>query len=117
MICTCRPTVNKSGNILAMVNALEYTWLALKLALTVLEKTLDGVPIPGLKGAIGGFLEIAKTVEASIQNSEDILDLQEHIMKLTRIFQRWSGACELPAELKPRIATFVEWVHILPSHT
>jgi hypothetical protein len=40
------------------VNALKYTWPALKLALTVLEKTLDGVPIPGLKGAIGGFLEL-----------------------------------------------------------
>jgi hypothetical protein len=47
------------------VNALEYTWPALKLALTVLEKTLDGVPIPGLKGAIGGFLELAKTTQVS----------------------------------------------------
>jgi hypothetical protein len=42
-----------------VVNALKYTWPALKLALTVLEKTLDGVPIPGLKGTIGGFLELA----------------------------------------------------------
>ena len=47
------------------VNALKYTWPALKLALTVLEKTLDGVPIPGLKGAIGGFLELANTAEVS----------------------------------------------------
>jgi hypothetical protein len=47
------------------VNALEYTWPALKLALTVFEKTLNGVPIPGLKGAIGGFLELAKTAEVS----------------------------------------------------
>jgi hypothetical protein len=50
------------------VNALKYTWPALKLALTVLEKTLDGVPIPGLKGAIGGFLELAKTAEVSGTN-------------------------------------------------
>jgi hypothetical protein len=50
------------------VNALKYTWPALKLALTVLKKTLDGVPIPGLKGAIGGFLELAETAEASETN-------------------------------------------------
>ena len=48
---------------------LEYTWPALKLALTVLEKTLDGVPIPGLKGAIGGFLELAKTAEVSARTT------------------------------------------------
>ena len=41
----------------------KYAWPALKLALTVFEKTLDGVPIPGLKGSIGGFLEIANIAE------------------------------------------------------
>jgi len=33
--------------------------------LTILEKTLAGVLIPGLKGAIGSFLELAKTAEVS----------------------------------------------------
>ena len=93
LICTLRPPINCFSNILAIdsclggtstkmktikstrqssriigdpaVNALKYTWPALKLALTVLEKTLDGVPIPGLKGAIGGFLELANTAEVS----------------------------------------------------
>jgi hypothetical protein len=46
-------------------DSLKHTWPALRLALTVLEKTLNGVPIPGLKGAIGGFLELAKTEEVS----------------------------------------------------
>jgi hypothetical protein len=50
------------------VDVLKYTWQALKLALTILEKTLDGVPIPGLKGAIGGFLELANTAEVSGTN-------------------------------------------------
>ena len=50
------------------VNALKYTWPTLKLALTVLEKTLDGVPIPGLKGTISGFLELAQTAEVSGTN-------------------------------------------------
>jgi hypothetical protein len=96
LICTLRPSTTCSSKILAIdfslgetstnmetiksklqslriaddpaVNALKYTWPALKLALIVLEKTLDGVPIPGLKGAIGGFLELAETAEASETN-------------------------------------------------
>jgi hypothetical protein len=114
------------------VSALKYTWPALKLALTVLEKTLDGVPILGLKGAIGGFLELAKTAEvsgtncstlrgcsplvwASIQNSDDVLELQKHVTKLILIFQRWSRVHELTPELKARIETFFRWVHFLIS--
>jgi hypothetical protein len=46
-------------------DVLKYTWPALKLALTVFEGILDGVPIPGLKGAIGGFLELVKAAEVS----------------------------------------------------
>lgn len=49
--------------------ALKCAWPALKLALTVFEKTLDGVPIPGLKGAVGGILELAKVEEVSIKRS------------------------------------------------
>ena len=51
---------------LEVIDALKHAWPALKLALTVFEKTLDGVPIPGLKGAIGGILELAKTAEVSV---------------------------------------------------
>jgi hypothetical protein len=44
-------------------NSLKYAWPALRLALTVFEKTLDSAPIPGLKGTVGGILELAKTEE------------------------------------------------------
>ena len=47
---------------------LQCAWPALKLALTVFEKTLDGVPIPGLKGSIGGILELVKTEEVSVRD-------------------------------------------------
>jgi len=50
--------------------ALKYAWPALKLALIVFEKTLDGVPIPGLKGAIGGILELAKTTEVRVKATQ-----------------------------------------------
>jgi hypothetical protein len=33
----------------------------------VFEKTLDGVPIPGLKGAVGGILLLAKSKEVSLE--------------------------------------------------
>jgi len=46
-------------------NSLKYAWPALRLALTVFEKTLNGVPIPGLKGTVGGILVLAKTEEVS----------------------------------------------------
>jgi hypothetical protein len=44
-------------------DALKYT-SALDMALTVFEKTLAGVPIPGLKGAVGGIFELANGVSA-----------------------------------------------------
>ena len=87
-------------------NAVKYSWPALKLALTVFEKTLSGIPIPGLKGALGGFLELAKAeevsarvtifvtvarvltaVQALIQNAADIIELQKQITKLTCILK------------------------------
>ena len=46
-------------------NALKSAWPALKLALTVLDKTLGAVPIPGLKGAVGGILVLSKAEEVS----------------------------------------------------
>jgi hypothetical protein len=36
-----------------------------KLALEILEKTLGGVPLPALKGAIGGLLVVINTVDVS----------------------------------------------------
>lgn len=50
-------------------NSLKYAWPALRLALTVFEKTLDGAPIPGLKGTVGGILELAKTEEVSTRST------------------------------------------------
>jgi hypothetical protein len=109
------------------IDALKYAWPALRLTLTTFEKVLAGVPIPGLTGAIGGFLELAKNGEVSgsannwaillirmqtlIQNSEDVLGIQKQIMDLACIFRRWDGVHKLPQELEPRIKTFVEWVH------
>jgi len=105
------------------ISPLECAWPALKLALIVFEKTLDGVPIPGIKGSVGGILELAKneevsitaanlvllvlkTAQASIQNAQDVLELQKQVTKLTSILKRWGGLHELPPDLERRIKKF-----------
>jgi hypothetical protein len=88
------------------ISPLECAWPALKLALIVFEKTLDGVPIPGIKGSVGGILELAKNEEASIQNAQDVLELQKQVTRLTSILKRWGGLHELPPELERRIKKF-----------
>lgn len=124
IISKLKPTRNTS---VQGIDALKYAWPALRLTLTTFEKILDGVPIPGLKGAIGGFLELVKNEEVGdranfwatllmmiqtlIQNSEDILGIQKQIMDLACIFKQWDGIHKLPQELEPRIQTFIEWVH------
>lgn len=45
----------------------------LKLALELTEKALDGLPIPGVKGSLGGLLTIIKAVEVGIFHSRVIV--------------------------------------------
>ena len=47
----------------------------LKTALIVAEKVLDGLPIPGAKGAIGIVLEIISGIEVSDQRAQSELEL------------------------------------------
>ena len=121
IISKLKPTRNTP---VQAIDALRYAWPALRLTLTTLEKILAGVPIPGLNGAIAGFLELAKNEEVSAcanngaalftriqtltQNSEDILGIQKQIMELSCIFKQWDGVHKLPQELEPRIKTFIE---------
>jgi hypothetical protein len=100
--------------------------------LIVFEKTLDGVPIPGIKGSVGGILELAKneevsitaanlvllvlkTAQASIQNAQDVLELQKQVTRLTSILKRWGGLHELPPELERRIKKFFLCVPVIIS--
>ena len=46
-------------------SSLETAKSALKLSLLIVEKALDGLPIPGAKGTIGGLLEVIKGLEVS----------------------------------------------------
>ncbi|KAG8937977.1 hypothetical protein FRC03_007718, partial [Tulasnella sp. 419] len=55
---------------------------ALITTLTIAEKSLDGVPVPGLKAAVGGVLEIIKAFKKSQSNAEDLEQLRIHLESL-----------------------------------
>ncbi|KAG8958558.1 hypothetical protein FRC03_009018 [Tulasnella sp. 419] len=55
---------------------------ALVTTLTIVEKSLDGVPVPGLKTAVGGILEIIKAIKKSKSNAEDMDQLSKHLETL-----------------------------------
>ncbi|PBK77602.1 WD40 repeat-like protein [Armillaria solidipes] len=54
----------------------------LKLALTLAEKALDGLPIPGVKGTVGGVLKLIENAERVSANTETLQLLQEHVQNL-----------------------------------
>ncbi|KAG8917838.1 hypothetical protein FRC02_002832 [Tulasnella sp. 418] len=55
---------------------------ALITTLTIAEKSLDGVPVSGLKAAVGGVLETIKTIKKSESNAEEIEQLRLHVEDL-----------------------------------
>ncbi|KAG8929411.1 hypothetical protein FRC02_005617 [Tulasnella sp. 418] len=54
-------------------------------ALTIVKESLDGVPVIGLKAAIGGLLEILKAVNQLIDNDDDLMKLIDHLQRLVKI--------------------------------
>ncbi|PBK63484.1 WD40 repeat-like protein [Armillaria solidipes] len=55
---------------------------SLKLALTMAEKALDGLPIPGAKGTVSGILKLIENAEKVSSNTETLQLLQEHVQTL-----------------------------------
>ncbi|KAG8943527.1 hypothetical protein FRC03_002441, partial [Tulasnella sp. 419] len=58
---------------------------ALITTLTIAKESLDGVPVPGLKAAVGGVLEIIKTIKKSESNAEEIEQLRLHVENLINL--------------------------------
>ncbi|KAG8916436.1 hypothetical protein FRC02_003948 [Tulasnella sp. 418] len=58
---------------------------ALITTLTIAKESLDGVPVPGLKAAVGGVLEIIKTIKKSESNAEEIEQLRLHVENLMNL--------------------------------
>ncbi|KAG8918698.1 hypothetical protein FRC02_002162, partial [Tulasnella sp. 418] len=58
---------------------------ALITTLTIAKESLDGVPIPGLKAAVGGVLEVIRTIKKSESNAEEIEQLRLHVENLMNL--------------------------------
>ncbi|KAG8931679.1 hypothetical protein FRC02_002386 [Tulasnella sp. 418] len=53
--------------------------------LKVVKESLDGVPVPGLKAAVGGFLQVLESINKYVDNDEDLEKLVRHIDRLIQI--------------------------------
>ncbi|KAG8949055.1 hypothetical protein FRC03_000484 [Tulasnella sp. 419] len=54
-------------------------------ALSIAEKMLDGIPVPGLKAAIGGLLEVLGAINKLVDNEHDLSQLVDHLHRLVEI--------------------------------
>ncbi|KAG8912138.1 hypothetical protein FRC02_006142 [Tulasnella sp. 418] len=54
-------------------------------ALSIAKEMLDGVPVPGLKAAVGGLLEVLGGINKLIDNDDDLVKLIDHIQRLVGI--------------------------------
>ncbi|KAG8957405.1 hypothetical protein FRC03_010191 [Tulasnella sp. 419] len=54
-------------------------------ALAIVKESLDGVPVLGLKAAVGGVLEALKAANRLMDNEDDVLKLVDHIHHLVKI--------------------------------
>ncbi|KAG8916238.1 hypothetical protein FRC02_004100, partial [Tulasnella sp. 418] len=72
---------NKNSATLAAAGA------ALVTTLTITKESLDGVPVPGLKAAVGGLLEIIKAAKKTHNNAQDLQEMDAHLMDLSDLLQ------------------------------
>ncbi|KAG8940659.1 hypothetical protein FRC03_005201 [Tulasnella sp. 419] len=49
---------------------------------------LDSVPVPGLKAAVGGLLEVLGAINKLIDNDDDLIKLVDHLQRLVRIIAK-----------------------------
>ncbi|KAG8957886.1 hypothetical protein FRC03_009703 [Tulasnella sp. 419] len=61
-------------------------------ALTIIERSLDGVPAIGLRAAVGGLLEILRSTNRLLDNEDDLKDLVAHLQRLVEIVVSKEGS-------------------------
>ncbi|KAF8310356.1 uncharacterized protein EI90DRAFT_3024492 [Cantharellus anzutake] len=84
-------------------------WNGVKSVLRIAQASLDSVPVPGLKGAIGGFLEIVNQLEKVGANTDAIRQLQKNIEffkdSISEPLKRYSSKDPIPSEVAEAIDT------------
>ncbi|KAG8938602.1 hypothetical protein FRC03_007076, partial [Tulasnella sp. 419] len=59
--------------------------------LKIVKESLDGVPVPGLKGAIGGLVGILEAINKLMDNDDDLIRLIDHVLRLIEILANPAG--------------------------
>ncbi|KAG8924849.1 hypothetical protein FRC02_010151, partial [Tulasnella sp. 418] len=83
-------------------------------ALAIVHESLDGVPVVGLKGAIGGFLEALKAINRVIDNDDDVLKLIDHVQRLVKIVTP-SATDEFNTACQKRVDELVNDIQIITA--
>ncbi|KAG8921516.1 hypothetical protein FRC02_000186 [Tulasnella sp. 418] len=78
-------------------------------ALSIAKEMLDGVPVPGLKAAVGGLLEILGGINKLIDNDDDLVKLIDHLQRLVGIVTKpiQDNNNELDPSLEQRVKDLI----------
>ncbi|KAG8914932.1 hypothetical protein FRC02_004772, partial [Tulasnella sp. 418] len=71
---------------------------------------LDGIPVPGLKAAVGGLLEVLNGVNELVDNDDDLLKLIDHLRLLVEIVSKpiLDGKVRPNISLEQRVQNLIE---------
>lgn len=80
--------------------------------LKILEKTAEGIPVPGLKGAVGALVAIVDIIQETDQNKQDLQEIVDMIERLDYLLSPFrtlpdrNRNIEIPVALKEHIEGF-----------
>ncbi|KAG8922488.1 hypothetical protein FRC02_011838, partial [Tulasnella sp. 418] len=87
-------------------------------ALSIAKEMLDGVPVPGLKGAVGGLLEVLGAINKLIDNDDDLIKLTDHLQRLVVIVTKpiQDSKNELDPSLEQRVKDLTDDIQQITAH-
>ncbi|KAF8314855.1 uncharacterized protein EI90DRAFT_3022164 [Cantharellus anzutake] len=88
---------------------LSTAWNGVLSLLSITEKTLDSIPVPGLKSAISGFLEVVNQLKQVSGNADAIGQLENSVeffnQSVSEPLEQYKGKDAVPPELAQAIDT------------
>ncbi|KAG8942178.1 hypothetical protein FRC03_003563, partial [Tulasnella sp. 419] len=87
-------------------------------ALSIAKEMLDGVPVPGLKAAVGGLLEVLGGINKLIDNDDDLIKLIDHLQRLVAIVTKpiQDNKNELDPSFEQRVKDLTDDVQQITAH-
>ncbi|KAF8327728.1 uncharacterized protein EI90DRAFT_3017980 [Cantharellus anzutake] len=91
-------------------------WNGVLDVLRITQASLDSVPVPGLKSAIGGFLEIVRQLDTVNANVDAIRQLEDTVkffnQSVSKPLETYEGKPSVPSELSEAIDALSGYVQI-----